>query len=151
MCVRGSTIFTNKQFPKGKVRSAEIGEWFSSSAHTLEGNRQWWVLSHKSPEWLHCIQLLSNIFKTHLQTRTKQIFIHDYHFKKKMRKRCETNKDEEEQRSCDRKKKEKKKRNKNWLIQHTVWDWERYSILLDTVIAVGTEAVSLCEFLFLLV
>lgn len=48
-------------------------------------------------------------------------------------------------------KKRKKKRNKDWLIQHTVWDWERYSILLDTVIAVGTEAVSLCEFPFLLV
>lgn len=146
MCVRDSTIFTNKQFPKVKVRSAEIGEWFSSSAHKLDGNRQWWVLYHKGPDWLHCIQLLSNIFKTHLQTRTKQKIIHDYCFKKKMRKKCETNKDEEEQRSYDRKSWKEEK----WLIQHTVWDWERYSILWDTITAVGTEAVSLCEFPFLL-
>lgn len=63
-------LHTNKQFSKVKVRSVEIDKRFSSGAHTQEGDRQWQSLNHKAPEWLHCIQLLSHIFKTHLHTRT---------------------------------------------------------------------------------
>lgn len=63
-------LHTNKQFSKVKMRSVKIDKWFSSGAHTQEGDGQGQSLDHKAPEGLHCIQLLSYIFKTHLHTHT---------------------------------------------------------------------------------
>lgn len=64
-------LHTDKQFSKVNVRSVEIDERLSGGTHTQEGDRQWQRLNHKAPEWLHHIQLLRYVFKTHLQTHKK--------------------------------------------------------------------------------